>query len=89
MKTFVILIILAVAGYYGWKYLDEKVDVQAATDKQAQEMDQKVQQGVGQAQSQQAAPPQQQSANPVQRTSERILEIQQAPVDPEHGEKKQ
>ncbi|MDL5054779.1 hypothetical protein QQ056_14665 [Oscillatoria laete-virens NRMC-F 0139] len=82
MKTLVIIVILAAAGWFGWKYLN-KIDVEGTTAKQAEQFDREVkEQGFGQNKAIGNLPPSGQTASPhtapVARTVERMRDADAA-----------
>ncbi|MDX2226475.1 MAG: hypothetical protein SFY92_05180 [Verrucomicrobiae bacterium] len=94
MKKLFLLIILLAAGWYGWKFLNEKVDLDKATENQRQDMDRQVQREV-----QNPRPAPQNAQIPAEsnsgqgsassRTAESLRNMAvPVPVSPEHGENK-
>lgn len=94
MKTLLIFVIIVAAAYYGWKYMDRKVDVQKATETQAREMDAEVQKAVSRvnpsvAPAGQTVAPSAPASSATQRTAESIRQIGSGNVDSEYGDRKQ
>jgi len=90
MKFFFILIVFAVAGYYGWQLMNKKVDLDKATQGQQKEMDAEIQQGLSRANVPQSGQSESRPvALPAGRTAERIQDIQGAANSREGAEPKQ